>query len=84
MTEMVERVARALCRLDCQRRAVACTDCGDDWSAFEGDACAVFTAMREPTAAMAVIGDRTIDPYGNNLHPTAIHAYRAMIDAALA
>lgn len=55
MTEMVERVARALRVADLGPTA-ASEDHDVDWRAWEPDARAAIAAMREPTKAMAEAG----------------------------
>lgn len=76
MTDMIERVARALAKAD---------PCGDpDWDYTE-EAIAAIKAMREPTDEMVNIGEHCadgcykIDPCGKG----AEHIFITMIDAAL-
>lgn len=78
MTDMIERVARAL---------VTC----EAWSSFWSDddarilARAAIAAMREPTKAMVEAGaSDVIQSPCNTSYEIATDAYRVMIDAALA
>jgi hypothetical protein len=85
MSEMVDRVARAICKNECAFRCGGAEDCQqyDDWI---GEARAAIAAMREPTEKMHVAGhDVRSDP--QNGMPTYCgvdEIWTAMIDAALA
>lgn len=77
MNELVERLAKTLCALDCERLArtegrsgLLCSrgrraGCGDDWQAFEGWAHDVLRAAREPTDAMVAAGRDAANTDGN-------------------
>lgn len=99
MSEMIERVARAICRLghdeylskdpDYIIPAAARTDGKPiaTWRLFEGQARAAIEAMREPTRAMieAVENDTVIQSGLDdcNRHGIPFDAWDLMIDAAL-
>lgn len=81
MSEMIERVARAICRagmsgpkdhLNKQENL--------NWRKFEIEARAAIEAMREPTNAMVEASNREWD--GRMSHRSS-GAWQAMIDAAL-
>lgn len=74
MSEMIERVARALAKAD------GTPDCeiDDFWHAFEIDARTAIEAMREPTGAMYTAGEKKAEAGSG-----ADWIYRAMIDTAL-
>ncbi len=80
MSEMVERVARALCRRQCPSEPGS-HYLDANWPRFEDDARTAIAAMRQPTDAMEFIGDAI----WRSAFPTtrAFEAYVAMIDAAL-
>jgi len=84
MTEMVERVARAICRNSGEEMEVPGLELYvvDHWLAHRDDARAAIEAMREPTAWMdeAPMRSGMIDDLGSF---TAAEVWRAMIDAAL-
>jgi hypothetical protein len=91
MSEMVERVARAICAKMFENPEVywglypipIAVEQG--WGEFVGEARAALEAMREPTEAMsaraASIESRGVD--GEPINPEADYAYRVMIDEAL-
>ena len=86
MSEIVERVARALMAADPDpgdHRFVRHDPgpCLQVWQAYEKDARLAITAMREPTEAMEGVGSDLDDVHG---HLTARLMWRAMIDEALA
>jgi hypothetical protein len=72
MSEMVERVAKAICRAQTQGEEV--------WQAFLPEARAAIGAMRDPTPAMKAAGAKRIPEAGYDL---AHDAWCTMIDAAL-
>jgi hypothetical protein len=98
MSEMTERVARALCRLQCERnrrhewideaamqRAIDCS-----WQSWTGTARAAIEAMGVPTDDMiAAAGQALARPRQHVGHVASDSirgvtlAYRAMIEAAL-
>ena len=77
MTEMVERVARAMAEDD---RLGAVADgpgvLRQSWRAYVPMARAAIEAMREPTELMVAAANR-------NNHPRDVDTWRTMIDAAL-
>jgi hypothetical protein len=87
--EMVERGARALCRLQCERNrrgewvddeAIGqAVDCA--WLNWADEARAIIKAMREPTHQMMVAGDKVLETETDN--PASWEAWRAMLNAAL-
>jgi hypothetical protein len=91
MSEMIERVARAICAKMFENPKFYC---GLDpipiavergWRDFVGEARAAIEAMREPTKAMSARAD-AIESRGVDdepINPDADHAYRAMVDEAL-
>lgn len=91
MTEMIERIARALCRddgldpdSDWTAGKAAYRDLPQEmkamWSCYEPKARLAIEAMREPTDAMEQAFLRACDLSGACLWKTA---YRTLIDAAL-
>lgn len=73
MSEMVERMARTLCQLDC----------GQAWEQYEAGARAAIEVMREPTSDMVndpMARCYNIGPYGDK---EVRRIYQAMIDKAL-
>lgn len=83
MSEMIERVARALCKADgCDpdHESPDQIDAGIKlWTRYVRDARAAIEAMREPTEAMS----EAVKPLGLCRTEDAAEIYRAMIDAAL-
>lgn len=86
MTDMVERVARAIVTLIPD--GFGWEQSEEDWRQVEDIVRAAIEAMREPDSAMVQAGGRTvarlsagraIEPYEDD----AADAWRAMIDAAL-
>ncbi len=76
MSEMVERVAKALAACD-----------NSDWRAWVDDARAAIEAMREPTKAQLSGASMAIGPWGGHGEagpPSYERVWREMIDAALA
>lgn len=73
MSEMVERMAKALLEVGCDEPNL------DD---YRDMARAAIEAMREPTAVMIAAGDEVI-PDNATYEDNAANAYRSMIDAAL-
>jgi hypothetical protein len=91
--EMVERVARAICKADGRDPDSDFTSGNATfpaWQAYQSRARAAIEAMREPTEAMIEAGGlsdaaRPYDgPEGEGCQFYPAIAYRAMIDAALA
>ena len=82
MSEMIERVARTMCRhwleADYEGENVDRL-VNREWSAWEPIARAAIAAMREPTLGMTDAGYMASDE-----HHTMAAAWQAMIDAALA
>lgn len=75
---MVERVARAICRAGiCGPRDHIEAEVNRNWRKFVLEARAAIAAMREPTEAMLDAGNS--DGHDPDLHQT----YKNMIDAAL-
>jgi hypothetical protein len=74
MSEMIERVARALCKADGVDRCIY-PDCG---CPHEYRARAAIEALREPTPAMIEAGIQCGDGYGSQPG-----TWQAMIDQAL-
>jgi hypothetical protein len=79
MSEMVERVARAICAKNATL----------DWREYRDEAKRAIAAMREPTNAMIEAGVEILEPsehavYGSDCYGSEAHGvWRAMIDAAL-
>lgn len=94
MTDMIERVARALAECD---GLTICSDASYSMSSYGIRAKAAIAAMREPSKDMVRSGYIAIentdlldlepdDPFyswGREWEPSAIASYEAMIDAAL-
>ena len=88
--DVVERVARAICRAmwgdDCPLMTAAAFE-EEHWSQTLAEARAAIAAMREPTEAMVAAATHG-PPSGPVLHPASVRApravWRAMVDAALA
>ena len=83
MSEMVERVARALCDRDPDGTQGGPMSSGiwldegeANWTAFTDKARAAIAAMREPTAAM-------LEAAGGERPRETAYAWQAMLDAAL-
>jgi hypothetical protein len=88
MEDMVERVARALCRRQAERSAAPALsewEMGQHvdawWPDCVDDARAAIEAMREPTNYMETAAYGVRDPHSDFTAPSTL--YRAMIDAAL-
>lgn len=87
MSEMVERMAKALFRRAVERDVV--DDTPDEWAdlreSFELDASAALEAMREPTLAMSLSGMAVImDELKIAIPPEMVdRMFRAMIAAGL-
>ncbi len=77
MSEMVERVARAIFN---NVRGVS--PAPNAWKDYEGDARAALAAIREPTESMVIAAH--LSAKGMNDFEEFRVGYRAMIDAALA
>lgn len=80
MSEMVERVARAICQ-------PPVGDYSGDWRDFIPEARAAIEAMREPTEGMLEAGSDRLGDNADQLCDTdagaALVTYHAMIDEAL-
>lgn len=98
MSEMIERVARAICKArgdDPDARGPAVWQSGfypdhlfARWRSYEGLARAAIAEMREPTEAMVAAGGREVQiDYENGREADrvtdATNCWQAMIDAAL-
>ena len=75
MSEMVERVARAICLTQTQDER--------GWLAFLTEAQAAIAAMREPTAEMQVFGVEALIGHREPVEECSAPVWRAMIDEAL-
>ena len=91
MSEMVERVSRALAKRSAQQYRASpelTAKLVEDWEPWISHARAVIVAMREPTEAMFRAGRRTVtDQHPDITWPIMIDAALSeepMIDAALA
>jgi hypothetical protein len=74
---MIERVARALCKADGKPEDTMLA--GEPmWASYIGQACALLTAMREPTISMS---EAPLDSWREGVGPADL--YKIMIDAAL-
>lgn len=84
MSEMVERVARAICRSNCSPRMsrdhIEC-QVENAWDMWIPEARAAIEAMREPTSDMVIVGFNRAKPYLGT--ETMRQSYRAMIQASL-
>lgn len=82
MSGMIERVARAICKVAQPPPGQPCHDCDNgecsSWENYVEDARVAVEAMREPDKAMV---DRAWAMIGSNLRYE--EAYRHLIDAAL-
>lgn len=80
MSEMIERVARAICRAGiCGPRDHLNEQEDRNWRKFELEARAAIAAMREPTEAMITAAD--VEVHSDFLPPHM--TWERMIDAAL-
>jgi hypothetical protein len=81
VTEMEERVARAMAAKTRPARAVG----EDDWEAYIPLVRVAFTELREPTEAMLIAArDWSYAKYGKPIgNDAAIGCWQAMLDAAL-
>lgn len=86
MSEMVERVAKALCKNACLTWS---TEPDGTSEYFRGGARAAITAMRDPTPKMIAATWKALNPCGENCiekwgtGPAVREAYQAMIDEVL-
>jgi hypothetical protein len=92
MSDMIERVAKALCKRDViaarlwwgqphQEQSINDYVGLIGWKGYMSEACAAIEAMREPTAEMIDAGVRS--EWGGTLGTRVANSYRDMIDAAL-
>lgn len=84
MSEMIERVARAICKAECQE--IGCGECRQpcsEWKSCGTMARAAIEAIREPTTAMVAKGAEWIVLPKGMAEAQAKDMFRAMIDAAL-
>lgn len=80
MSEMIERVARAICRSGiCGPREHLDEQENLNWRKFELEARAAIEAMREPTPDMLYAGAQTYQ----GITFSGVPSWTAMIDAAL-
>ena len=75
--EIIERVARAICKADCEaeaKRLGECLNC-DCWETFEPQVRAAIAVMREPTLEMLKVASETegIKAVDSCIHMSAIH-----------
>lgn len=89
MSEMVERVARALCRTECEPAGCGYSVWDDSLSVADREkyrelARAAIEAMREPTDIMAMHGGAVMgDGIGEVTNDDCASIFTAMIDASL-
>lgn len=84
MTDMIERVAGAMCNAAHEGDdGSAARDWNSNQSIYRDMARAALTAMREPSIQMVMSGETVKGKTANIGSVAAYEAFRAMIDAAL-
>ena len=76
MSEMIERVARALATAEGENP-------NSTWMFYENKSRAAVEAMREPTEEMKAAFDKDVDDWFDHQIHDDHHLYKCMIDAAL-